>query len=300
MNNNYYIIVGIIIALWLFLIFYTNFEGFENNLINSNENKIPKIIWTYWDSDDLPEIVIKCINTWKKYNPNYKIIILNKNNTEKYLPNVDFTKMKNIHDSEARYSDMVRLHILSKYGGIWSDASIICMEPFDNWILNMQKKTDAEFIGFYIDLFTSPNYKNISPVIESWFFACKPECNMVKDWLQEFKKITDFNSIEDYINNIKKEGIDLQKINNPIYLTIHASCQKILQKGKNKPYNFQVLKADDTAFKYLTSVDWDSKKAIENIIKCKTNNNCVYTPIIKLRKPERNQLENMNYSVLFE
>jgi mannosyltransferase OCH1-like enzyme len=49
-------------------------ETFEIN------TSIPKKIWTYWDNDRLPEIIEKCINTWKKHNPNYEIIVLSKQN----------------------------------------------------------------------------------------------------------------------------------------------------------------------------------------------------------------------------
>jgi hypothetical protein len=252
-------------------------EGFETN------TNIPKKIWTYWDNDNLPDIIVKCIDTWKKQNPNYEIIVLSKQNLSKYLPDVDFSKIKHI-DSATRFSDMVRLHVLAKYGGIWSDASIICLKPYDSWIPNMQSKSNAEFVGFYIDGFTLPQFKEKSPVIESWFLACVKDSRIVNDWLNEF----------------------LQKINSPVYLSIHVACQKILQNGLNKPYSFELLKAEDTAYKYLIQNDWNSQNAVKNIINCaksKANKkNCSFldSPIIKLRSNERNEIEKIDYSFVFK
>jgi hypothetical protein len=274
-------------------------EGFETN------TNIPKKIWTYWDNDNLPDIIVKCIDTWKKQNPNYEIIVLSKQNLSKYLPDVDFSKIKHI-DSATRFSDMVRLHVLAKYGGIWSDASIICLKPYDSWIPNMQSKSNAEFVGFYIDGFTLPQFKEKSPVIESWFLACVKDSRIVNDWLNEFLRISDFDTVEKYVESVKDEGVDLQKINSPVYLSIHVACQKILQNGLNKPYSFELLKAEDTAYKYLIQNDWNSQNAVKNIINCaksKANKkNCSFldSPIIKLRSNERNEIEKIDYSFVFK
>ena len=294
-----------IIILLVFLIisslvieYYKRFkDGF-----NTNTN-IPKKIWTYWDNDKLPKIVEKCINTWKKQNPNYEIIVLSKQNLSKYLPDVDFSKIKHI-DSAARFSDMVRLHVLAKYGGIWSDASIICQKPYDSWIPNMQEKSNAEFVGFYIDSFTLPEFKENSPIIESWFFACVKDSKMVNDWLNEFLRISDYDTVDKYVDAVKSDGINIQNLTYPVYLSIHVACQKILQKGPNKPYFFELLKAEDTAFKYLTTNGWDSNKAIQNIIDCKNlkNQNCdsLNSPIIKMRGDDRKEMEKMDYLKVFE
>jgi len=85
---------------------------------------------------------------------------------------------------------------------------------------------------------------------------------------------------------------------------MHVACQKVLQKGENRPYNFALLKAEDTAFKYLTKNDWNSEKAVKNILHCKDNkqvDNCdlLNTPIIKMRGVERKAMDTMDYSNMF-
>jgi hypothetical protein len=205
--------------------------------------------------------------------------------------------MKNI-DSDARLSDIIRLNILAKEGGIWSDASIICLQPFD-WINDLHNKEDSEFVGYYIDSFTIPEFKEKSPVIESWFFACVPQSKFVCDWRDEFSKITKFNSINDYLNDLKSQSVNFQNIAMPNYLTIHISAQKVLQG--NKKYKLSLVKAEDDAFKYLTQNGWDSKKAIKNLVDCtnepiKSNSSCSFLQgkIIKLRGDERKEIDSID------
>ena len=288
------ILIILIIIILLTLFYY---------LYNKSKKEIPKIIWTFWHDENIPDIVIKCINTWKKYNPKYDIIILNKTNLSNYLPDVDFSKIKHI-ESIQRFSDMVRLHILAKYGGIWSDASIICLKSYDSWIPYMKKLNDCELVGFYIDGLTLPELKYKSPVIENWFFACEPNSEIVNDWLNEFLKISNFDSVEQYIDDVKSRGINLQRINIPEYLSMHVALQTILQ-NPNKKYKYNLLKAEDTALKHLVKNDWNGEKSINNLLECgnkNTNFKCDIfdTAIIKLRGGERNELEKQDYSYFLE
>jgi hypothetical protein len=292
-NKKNFIIIVISLLLITIIMFYgqkykENYENYE----------IPKIIWTYWDGTT-PDIVNKCIDTWRKHNPTYEIIILNKNNLNNYLPEVDFSKMKNI-ENPAHFSDMVRIHVLAKNGGIWCDASIICLKSFD-WINELRNKENSEFVGFYIDSFTKNEYKKKAPVIENWFFACIKGSEFVSNWRDEYKRITEFESRKQYLENVKSSNIDFQNIGMNEYLAMHISAQKILQSGQT--YKLSLIKAEDDAFKYLTQNDWDSKKAIQNLVDCnnesiKTSSSCSFLQgkIIKLRGDDRKQLENINTS----
>jgi mannosyltransferase OCH1-like enzyme len=277
-----------VVIVWTLLYRFTR-EGF------GTEESIPKQIWTFWDSENIPEIVKQCVDTWKKHNPDYKITIVNKSNLSTYLPEVDFSKIKHIEDSATRFSDMVRIHLLDKYGGIWSDSSVICLKSYDSLI-----RENPDFMGFYIDAFTLPEMKDSSPVIENWFFACRKGSILVHDWLTEFLRISDYDTIEQYVDAVKSEGVNIQNIDSPSYLSMHIACQKVLQKGPNKPYHYNLIKADDTAFKYLTMNGWDSEKAIQNILDCKSaaSKNCdlFNSPIIKFRGVERGFIEKNDYT----
>ncbi len=222
-------------------------EGFEQS-----ESKIPNVIWTFWD-EKLPPLVKKCIESWKNHNPDYEIIILNKKNVENYLPEINFSTMKHVNDIVQRYSDYVRVHVLAKYGGIWLDSSVICQKPLD-WVHEIQKRKGVEFIGYYTESMTFPEYKDSTPVLENWTFACTPESIFVKDWRDEMMEYMKYDSYLHHSNEIVKKGVNPQKIpgapNNIEYFGMHLAAQRLLQEQREK-YNLHLICAEDTALSYL-------------------------------------------------
>jgi hypothetical protein len=295
LRNINYIVVILLVILIIFLIYnFTVLKRLEN-LENISSSKIPNQIWTYWDTEELPDIVQKCVSTWRKHNPNYKVVILNKNNLSNYLTaeELKIINHPNFNDTPARYSDTIRVITLSKYGGFWIDASIICQTSFD-WVHEIQQKENVEVVGYYIDKMTLPEYKTHSPVIESWFFACTPDSSFVKEWRNEFISISNHTNVAEYLKNVQTKGTNIQNIENPHYLAIHVSAQKVLQSSPNK-YSMHLLRAEDTAFKYLEDNNWIVETSVQKIV----NNEYRNQPILKLRSPERNYLKTMDYPAYF-
>ena len=241
---------------------------------------IPKTIWTYWHDEKLPDIIQKCIATWRKYNPDYEIIVLNNTNLSKYLPEVQFDSYK-FADSHQRKSDMIRCQVLAKYGGIWSDSSIVMRKSLDELFTH-----NAEFIGYYIEASTTnPDY----PIIENWFFACVPGCKFVNLWKDTFLLINEFETVDDYVEYIKKTT-DIQNINIPLYLTQHIAAQYVLQNlmtVEERKSKFYLQKAEDGPFKYLADHGWNIENAYQNM--CSTNEDT--TLFHKLRSCEREVVE---------
>jgi hypothetical protein len=235
---------------------------------------IPKVIWTFWHSRVIgSKLVNKCIDSWKKFNPDYKIIIINRENISAYVPDTAIHKFKHAIRDNTKLSDYIRLYVLSRYGGIWSDASILCTS-FDSWLVN---KPDAEFYGFYLEKFTNiPKY----PVVESWFLCSIPNSAFMNNWKNEFFKSNDFPSMGEYSASL--EGIDFQKIDVPDYLAIHCACQKVMQTGN---YRLSLEKAEDEPYKYLDQNNWEPDKAM--IALNKDFNRYKGSPIIKFRATER-------------
>lgn len=291
-----YTIYAVYLGVSLLLLYFI-WHFIETNTIEpmttettDSTSKIPKKIWAFWDGD-IPEGVDLCIQTIKKQNPDYTLVILNKENIRDYLPEVDLSTLKHV-DMVQRYSDVVRLYILPKYGGIWVDSSIICQKSFD-WIHDIQKKTDAEYIGYYTSGMTKDTMKDTSPVVENWFFACTKKSQFMQDWRDEFMKIMDYATIDDYVEQIKKQNIDLQKIEYPLYHTMHAACQVILQQNPDK-YNLHLQKAEDSPL--LPMVENSDTNAIVNAI---LQNNYADLPFIKLVRHIREQFLKKDYKPYF-
>ena len=283
-----------IIIILLFLILFINYDGknhVENKLIqiskeanglnnNTTQKTIPKLIWSFWDSENLPPIVQKCKDSWKKYNPDYDIHIINKENIHNYVSKeFDIFSMPHNKNSIARSTDFLRLYLLYNYGGFWLDASIFLNESLNTFV-----KQKCDIAGFYLDGFTS---NSDYPIIESWFIGSSCKNLIIKLWLDCFLILNNFHNVEDYIKWIRSNEVDLQKIDNPEYLSIHSAAQLLFQKiltPKQINDYFFLLKAEDGPYLYLTSVNWNSEKAFDN-----TDN--LRMPIVKLRGIERNVLE---------
>lgn len=95
-----------------------------------------KIIWQYWgqgmDNEVmLPEVVRICFASVDKYKGEYQVIRLSDNTIKEYIHFPDFIwkRMEDGQLSRTFLSDLLRLALLSTYGGVWLDATILLTAP---------------------------------------------------------------------------------------------------------------------------------------------------------------------------
>jgi hypothetical protein len=244
--------------------------------VESSATPIPKVIYTFWDSHVVPPFIKTCITTWIDKNPDHTVIILNKQNVSKYLPDVDFESMK--LKRIQHFADMVRIHILDSLGGIWIDASTIVTKPL-TWVHERQAKNSAEYIGYNLKVVDSFEH---SPMIENWFMACVPGSKFIRDWKNEFIKVNKYENYCTYIQDLKNEGIVFDDKYIECYLVMHAANQKILQQNKNA-YKLDLTAAEDDAFKHLADRNWSILGGMLHLAYGKP----VDVNIIKFRNPDR-------------
>lgn len=74
----------------------------------------------------------------EKYVPDRKIIYLDANNYMKYIdiPNDIKEMYRQGIIGYAHFSDIIRLELLKKYGGLWLDATILLTGKIDSYITN--------------------------------------------------------------------------------------------------------------------------------------------------------------------
>ena len=97
------------------------------------KNKIPKVIHYCWfGKNPLPELAVKCINSWKKYCPDYEIIEWNENNFD--LNSVTYVKEAYEAKKWAFITDYVRLFVLYEYGGVYMDTDVELLKPIDSFL----------------------------------------------------------------------------------------------------------------------------------------------------------------------
>lgn len=107
--------------------------------------KIPKVIHYCWfGGNPIPDSVKKCISSWKKYCPDYKIIEWNESN---YNTDNVYAKEALNHKKWAFYSDYARLDIVYQNGGIYLDTDVELIKSLDE-VLNDECFLGVETTGF--------------------------------------------------------------------------------------------------------------------------------------------------------
>ena len=159
-----FLIIIIIISILLFYKYLKNCESYSNN------SNIVKKIWIYWDKgwEKAPIICKECLESWKKHNKNWDINELDDKNISKYITPLNIQNIQ-------KKSDNYRLQLLKKYGGIWVDATVMCMKPLDNWLPSNNSFFAFSFI---------PSYKD--KLISNWFLYSEKDGYVVSKLLDNF------------------------------------------------------------------------------------------------------------------
>eukprot|EP00913_Durusdinium_trenchii_P031629 g29619.t1 len=114
----------------------------------------PKVIWMYWaqGSKQLNGFRRLCVHTWQVQNPDWKIKILEKETVARFIEPSELprcyeelgrTRPERDAAGElpaAQQSDALRLALLAKYGGVYTDVATICLRPLEDAFGNTLQK----------------------------------------------------------------------------------------------------------------------------------------------------------------
>lgn len=96
---------------------------------------IPKKIHYFWfGGNEKPKSVKKCINSWKKYCPDYEIIEWNESNFDVHC--MPFVEQAHEAKKYAFVSDVARLIVVYEQGGIYMDTDVEVIKPLDDLLKN--------------------------------------------------------------------------------------------------------------------------------------------------------------------
>ena len=102
---------------------------------------IPKTIHYCWfGRKPLPEKALKCIDSWKKFFPDYEIKQWNEDNFDVY--SIPYTAEAYMLGKYAFVSDYARVWVLYNYGGVYFDTDVEVIRPFDDIV------AAGAFMGF--------------------------------------------------------------------------------------------------------------------------------------------------------
>lgn len=142
------------------------------------EDNIPKIIHYCWfGGGKLPNLAKKCMKSWKKFCPDFKIILWDENNCD--LENAPiYVKEAYENKKWAFVSDYFRLQIVYTFGGIYLDTDVELIKSLDDFLIY-----DA-FFGFEDSIIDNRHFINTG-----LGFGAKANSSIVEDLLNDYNNI---------------------------------------------------------------------------------------------------------------
>lgn len=177
---------------------------------------IPKKIHYCWfGRNPKADIVLKCIESWKKYMPEYEIIEWNEDNYD--IDKCVYIKEAYAEKKWAFVSDYVRFDVLNNFGGIYFDTDVELLKSIPNDILNNNAFTGMESAG------------KVSPGL---VFASLPGHPFLKEILKEYEETSfiqtgkrKYKTVNEFTTEIleKKGFIQKQKYQKVYDIAIYPS-----------------------------------------------------------------------------
>ncbi len=127
---------------------------------------IPKKIHYCWfGGNPLPELALKCIESWKKYCPDYEIIEWNESNYDIHKNKY----MSQAYDNKkwGFVPDYARLDIIYEHGGIYLDTDVEIIKPLDT-LLELDAfagvEQDSVYVAFGLGFGAHPQNPTIKAI----------------------------------------------------------------------------------------------------------------------------------------
>lgn len=107
-----------------------------DSIINNSQD-IPNVIWVFWwqGLESMPSVIKECYNSILRNANGREVKLLTGDNYQEYvqLPSHILNKFKAEKISYTHFSDIVRVALLSKYGGLWIDAAIFVTKSIEHY-----------------------------------------------------------------------------------------------------------------------------------------------------------------------
>mgnify|MGYP003650442267 CR=1 FL=1 len=189
---------------------------------------VPKIIHQFWIGDNPPT---KAMDTIKNMNPDIEYMFWDEEKCKSNLPikhkyQLKIDLMKELNGK----CDMYRWYILKKYGGLFIDADILCLEKIDDFMFNQA-------------FFCWENEKMRPNLCATTIMAFPPEHNIPTMAIE-------------YILNFRITGAAWQSVGPELLTKVYNSCKE------NKNTNVNVLPSYVFLPDHLTGVKYNGHSKV--------------------------------------
>ena len=141
----------------------------------SAADALNKTIWILWLQgwDEAPWLIREIAKTWETNNPSWTVVRIDEKSVHDHIDDVPYLLDPSKNISKQAISDIIRLSLLKNHGGVWADATMLCLQPLDPWV---EAATAASGLWMYHGHGASMRALN-GP--SSWFIISRKNSPMV-------------------------------------------------------------------------------------------------------------------------
>jgi hypothetical protein len=175
------------------------------------------IIYSLWVQGyaDAPEQVKTCLDRWEKLNPSYTFELLQWSDVQSLLAPFPLKIDTMTHQT---LSDIVRIALLRKTGGIWVDATVFPTKPLSQWIDETIRGT--EFFSYQRE---ASHEQPTDRPISAWFLYASEGSLLIEKlweeilryWSVEHHPMTDLDINKYYADPISFMGLSGETSHSP-------------------------------------------------------------------------------------
>lgn len=191
----------------------TKLEEFEKTYDNTLPHEKSNKVWICWFQgiENAPELVQKCYESVKRNLTDREIVLITEQNMDQYVQFPDYVidKWKSGVITHTHLTDLLRLELLIRYGGIWLDATVFCSRP----------EKDIPSVFFDSDLFfyqcLKPGRDGKATFFSSWLMSAKTNNRILMTtrelcyeyWKRE-KSMIDYFLLHDFLSIVLEKYED--------------------------------------------------------------------------------------------
>ena len=177
-----------------------------------------QIIWQYWHQgiENAPLLIQKCVESVKNNHPDCDVRVLSFDTINDYvtIPQRYYDLLEQKKIPIAIFSDILRLYLLTTYGGTWVDATLyltdrIPQEIFDSEFFVLQKDPKTDAFGDRMSCYFIRADKNS-------YFAHLTRNTLEKYW-EENDYLIHYFIFEHVVSMLSEATPELQKLWNKMY-----------------------------------------------------------------------------------
>lgn len=218
---------------------------------------IPKTIHYCWfGGKPLSELALKCIESWKKFCPDYEIMRWDESNFD--FASCDYAREAYAAKKYAFVSDYARLKVLVDHGGVYMDTDVEVINPLDKFM------SEHAFSGF-----------ESQTMIPTGIIACEKGFAMFAEMLREYDTrhfilsdgsidlttnvtaITNYCSLHGFIPNNTKQTINGFTLYPKDYF-----CPKTIEVSPEGILSFKMEMTENTCTIHHFAGSWLPKQTL--------------------------------------